>query len=225
MPPKRARARKSGKGRLSGAMRESLNADRSEQAVQNALKAVESGASVDVLFARVTGHLGMGHVRANFPSGKGSTVEIKAQIPNVLGRKGTTPINSQTVVAVYVGHGFDASKVLPDTHFKIVAVLRDSQAAQLVEAGVLPSWMTLRDASATAETPEEGFVFDYTDAKGGDDEEDEEEGDEEEDDEEEETKAPAPPSAAQKTKSGKPNHRATAAMNTLDEDGTGFSFE
>jgi len=171
----------------------------------------------------------MGHVRANFPSGKGSTVEIKAQIPNVLGRKGTTPINSQTVVAVYVGHGFDASKVLPDTHFKIVAVLRDSQAAQLVEAGVLPEWMTLRDASATAETPDEGFVFDYTDAKGGDEEEEEEE---EEDDEDEDAKAavpaaPAPPSAAQKTKSGKPNHRAnaSASMNVMDEEGTAFSFE
>jgi hypothetical protein len=212
-------------------MRESLNADRSEQAVQNALKAVESGASVDVLFARVTGHLGMGHVRANFPSGKGSTVEIKAQIPNVLGRKGTTPINSQTVVAVYVGHGFDASKVLPDTHFKIVAVLRDSQAAQLVEAGVLPEWMTVRDASATAETPDEGFVFDYTDAKGVDEEDegDEDDEDEEDDEEEEDTKPAAAAAAvavpAQKTKSGKPNHRATAAMNTLDEDGTGFSFE
>jgi cobalamin biosynthesis protein CobT len=131
-------------------------------------------------------------------------------------------------VAVYVGHGFDASKVLPDTHFKIVAVLRDSQAAQLVEAGVLPEWMTLRDASATAETPDEGFVFDYTDAKGVEEEDDEDE-DEEEDDEEEETKtpAPAPPSAAQKTKSGKPNHRAaaSAAMNVMDEEGTAFSFE
>jgi hypothetical protein len=78
-----------------------------------------------------------------------------------------------------------------------------------------------------AETPDEGFVFDYTDAKGV--EEEEEDDEDEEDEEEEETKtpapAPAPPSAAQKTKSGKPNHRATAAMNTLDEDGTGFSFE
>lgn len=230
MPPKRARARKSGKGRLSGAMRESLNADRSEQAVQNALKAVESGASVDVLFARVTGHLGMGHVRANFPSSKGgSTIEIKAQIPNVLGRKGTTPINSHTVVAIYVGHGFDASKVEPDTHFKIVAILRDSQAAQLVEAGVLPAWMTLRDASATAETPDDGFVFDYTDSKGIDEEEeeDDDEEDDEEDKEEEVKKeitrnvvVPGP-----KAKSGKTNHRTNASMNTLDDEGTAFSFE
>ena len=173
MPPisKKNRAHKSGKGRLSGSKRESQNADRSELAVQNAIHAVGSGAPVDTLFARVMGHLGMGHVKANLPLKNGSSVEIKAQIPNYLGRKGTTPINSQTVVAIYTGFGFDTLKFDAGTHFKITSILRDSQAAQLVEAGVLPEWMTVKEASTKSDGVEEAYTFDYI---GEDDEEDEE---------------------------------------------------
>lgn len=233
MPPRRARARKSKKGRLSGAMRESLNADRSDMAVQNALKAYESRTSVDTMFARVTGHLGMGHVRANIPNAEGKPIEIKAQIPNVLGRKGTTPINSQTVVAVFVGHGYDTTKFEKDTHFKITAVLRDSQAAQLVEAGVIPTWMTLKDASTTSGEVEEGYVFDYGGVKEEDDSE--ESSDEESsavpsntvdsgplaessDESGSEKKAAAKPAEkAGKGKAGKTNHRSGLSLPKEDD--------
>jgi hypothetical protein len=240
--PKRVRARKSKKGRLAAPRREELNEERSQTEVTAALAAKERGGKTDTMFARVTGHLGMGRVKARLPTGKDS-VEIYIQIPNVFGRKGVTPINSQTVVAVYVGLDFDPLAFDSTVHFKMTSILNDMQAGQLVEAEVIPSWMTSTadPADAAAKGEEEAYVFDYSGVKEGEDE-DEESGDEEEDDvsSEEDGKgknvvhmvadatavAAAKPADKSKAKAAKPDHRKGGkSAAPEDDDDPGFSFE
>ena len=253
--PKRVRACKSKKGRLAAPRRGELNEERSQTEVTAALAAKERGGKTDTMFARVTGHLGMGRVKARLPTGKDS-VEIYIQIPNVFGRKGVTPINSQTVVAVYVGLDFNPLAFDSTVHFKMTSILNDMQAGQLVEAEVIPSWMTstVDPADAAAKGEEEALVFDYSGGKEGDeeesgegstDEEDEEEEDEDEGDEEEKkgkgknvvhmvaetTTVAAAAAAAAKTvdkskaKAAKPDHRKGGKTTEPDDDDPGFSFE
>ena len=252
--PKRVRACKSKKGRLAAPRRGELNEERSQTEVTAALAAKERGGKTDTMFARVTGHLGMGRVKARLPTGKDS-VEIYIQIPNVFGRKGVTPINSQTVVAVYVGLDFNPLSFDSTVHFKMTSILNDMQAGQLVEAEVIPSWMTstVDPADAAAKGEEEAFVFDYSGVKEGDeeesgegskDEEDEEEEDEGDEEEEkkgkgknvvhmvaETTTVAAAAAAAAKTvdkskaKAAKPDHRKGGKTTEPDDDDPGFSFE
>ena len=128
----------------------------------------------DTMFARVTGHLGMGRVKAKLPTSR-DFAEIQIQIPNVFGRKGVTPINSQTIVAVYVGNDFDPLRFDASVHFKMTSILNDKQAGELLEAGVIPAWMTVADTDAPDSEKTVGYVFDYSGAKS-----EEEDGDEEE---------------------------------------------
>jgi len=247
--PKRVRARKSKKGRLAAPRREELNEERSQTEVTAALAAKERGGKTDTMFARVTGHLGMGRVKARLPTGKDS-VEIYIQIPNVFGRKGVTPINSQTVVAVYVGLDFDPLAFDSSVHFKMTSILNDMQAGQLVEAEVIPSWMTSTadPADAAAKGEEEAYVFDYSGVKEGEDEdeesEDEESGDSKEEkdkDSSEEDKSKgknvvhmvadgtaatvAKPADKSKAKAAKPDHRKGGKSAAPEDDDPGFSFE
>jgi hypothetical protein len=239
---------------LAAPRREELNEERSQTEVTAALAAKERGGKTDTMFARVTGHLGMGRVKARLPTGKDS-VEIYIQIPNVFGRKGVTPINSQTVVAVYVGLDFDPLAFDSSVHFKMTSILNDMQAGQLVEAEVIPSWMTSTadPADAAAKGEEEAYVFDYSGVKEGEDEdeesEDEESGDSKEekdkDSSEEEkskgknvvhmvadgtavagtTAAAAKPADKSKAKAAKPDHRKGGKTTEPDDDDPGFSFE
>ena len=179
--PRRVRACKSKKGRLRASVRQDLNEERSDAVVAEAIAAKERGAPFESLFARVTGLLGMGRVRANLPTGHTST-EIKIQIPNVFGKKGVTPINSQTIVAIFVGKDFNPLAFDATVHFKLTSILNDKQSGHLVEAGVIPDWMTAvtAEGTETAGAPE-AFVFDYSDKKDEEDEDDDEEDEEEKD--------------------------------------------
>ena len=188
----RVRARKSGKGRLSGTARKELNEDRSESSVLKAIDCYINDKAIDIMFARVTGHLGMGRVKANLPSAfgpDGGPKQISVQIPNTFGRKGSTPINSQTIVAIFVGIEFNPVTFKPDdnVHFKLTAILNDRQVSKLVENEVVPAWMTVVDSSAVGgaggAAPLESYVFDYLpeeegaadeDASGSEEEEKEE---------------------------------------------------
>jgi hypothetical protein len=154
--------------------RQELNEGRSETVVADAIKAKERGIPFDTMFVRVMGHLGMGRVKASLPTERGP-IEIKVQIPNVFGRKGVTPINSQTVLAVFVGTDFNPLSFDTSVHFKLTSILNDKQVGDLLEANVIPMWMTAVDTTAT-ESGEAGaaYVFDYSDVKEGEDEEDEE---------------------------------------------------
>jgi hypothetical protein len=184
---KRVRACRSGKGRVTGARRAEVNDVRSDGLVTGAIDAKQRDVPFETLFARVTGHLGMGRVKANLPSDRGIT-EIQVQIPNLLGRKGATPINSQTVVAVFVGKDFNPNKFDATVHFKMTCIISPRQVGALAEAGVVPEWMTVSDAAAVGGAGvDTGITFDYTGAEG-DEDEDSEEASEGDDSEEEEAK-------------------------------------
>jgi hypothetical protein len=156
---------KSKKGRLSGGARKELNERRATDAVH--------GLAKDVAFARVTKMVGAGHVRAAVECRHGQK-ELLARIPNVLGRRGATPITTNSVVALYVGPGFDPNEAIgASDHFDITAVLSPRQAYALSKNGTIPGWMfdsaTIDGDSSAKKDDEDGFEFDYS---GAGDEED-----------------------------------------------------
>jgi hypothetical protein len=128
-----------------------------------------------VIFARVVKHEGMGHVAAMIDSRQGP-VQIKVQIPTVFGRKGSTPINSNTIIAIYVGEGFDPTKFEPSTHFRIETIMSEQQAYELAEDGVIPTWMVRGEKKGESNTilEESGFEFDRSLPKDEEEEEEEE---------------------------------------------------
>jgi len=197
---KRVRGRKSKKGRLAAPRRTELNEGRSDRIVAEAIAAKDRGIKYDTMFARVTGHLGMGRVKAKLPRER-DFAEIQVQIPNVFGRKGVTPINSQTIVAVFVGMDFDPQKFDANVHFKMTCILNDRQAGDLLEASVIPSWMTIADTTATGDgDARDGFVFDYSGVKESEESEEGEESEESEESEEEEKAKAKAPAVAPKAK-------------------------
>ena len=158
---------KSKKGRLSGAARKELNERRSADAV--------SGRADGILFARVAKLTGAGHVRVLIDTKHGPK-EIQARIPNVLGRRGSTPITSKDVVSLFVGPDFDPdAPISKGDHFDITAILTQRQAYQLAKSGEIPEWMThdISDEKKVSVAGESGgFEFDYSGVKEGADEED-----------------------------------------------------
>ena len=125
---------RSKKGRISGTKRQELNAQRAAAAI--------NGKTDGVTFARVTKMVGQGHVTVAIPY-KHGIKELPARIPNVLGRRGATPITVKDLVAIYVGEGYDPdAPATSGEHFDIVAVLTQKQSYQLKKDGIIPDWMT-----------------------------------------------------------------------------------
>lgn len=148
---------RSKKGRISGTKRQELNTQRANAAL--------NGKVEGIAFARVTKMVGDGHVRVAIPYTHG-VKELQARIPNVLGRRGATPITTKDIVSIYVGNDYD-----PDVpskngdHFDITAILTSKQAYQLFKDGILPEWMVI-DMEAdkvdpTGKIAEGGYEFDY----------------------------------------------------------------
>jgi hypothetical protein len=157
---------RSKKGRLTGGKRQEVNSNR--------VAKILSGEVKDIAFARVRKHLGSGRVLVAIDSKHGPR-EIQAQIPNVFGRKGSTPINSTTVVTIVVGEDFDVEKdITPTSHFKIESILSDDQSRSLVRKGMIPDWMLIidaADAAAAAAAAEETFYFEAEDEESEESEE------------------------------------------------------
>lgn len=152
---------RSKKGRMSGGARKELNERRSAQAV--------SGKAEGLAFGRVTKMLGSGHVTVSL-NGKHGPKDIIARIPNVLGRRGATPITTRDVVTIYVGTEFDVNETIKASDmFEITAVLSQKQAYVLSKDGIIPSWMLCEEGekAAAAEGEAGGFEFDYDEAKEG----------------------------------------------------------
>jgi translation initiation factor IF-1 len=156
------------KGRLSGGARKEINEKRSSDAV--------SGRMTGVVFGRITKMLGANHVMVSIESKHGFK-ELRARIPNILARRGATPITTRDVVAVEVGVGFDPDDkemVLKISDlFDIKAVLTSKQVYALQQSGEIPAWMAT-DASSTVAADNEAIEFDYSGTKEGADEEEEE---------------------------------------------------
>jgi len=156
------------KGRISGAKRQELNTQRANAAL--------TGKAEGISFARVTKMVGAGHVRVAIPY-KHGVKELSARIPNVLGRRGATPITTKDIVSIYVGNDYDPDA--PSTsgdHFDITAILTSKQAYQLFKDGILPEWMVMDMESdkidPSGKATEGGYEFDYghdEDSKGSSD--------------------------------------------------------
>jgi hypothetical protein len=163
---------RSKKGRISGTKRQELNAQRASAAI--------NGKTDGVTFARVTKMVGQGHVTVAIPY-KHGIKELHARIPNVLGRRGATPITAKDVVAIYVGEGYDPdATAVAGEHFDIVAILTPKQAYGLKKDGIIPEWMT---NDIDSDKPADGAEADggYEFAHESDGEEDEEKSSSDED--------------------------------------------
>ena len=162
---------RSKKGRISGTKRQEINTQRAAAAL--------NGKADGITFARVTKMVGAGHVRVAIPF-KHGIKELNARIPNLLGRRGATPITTKDVVAIYVGEGYDPdAPTSPGEHFDITAILTPKQAYQLFKDDIVPEWMIIdvetdKSDKTKLKTDEGGYEFDYSEEpKDGSDADDE----------------------------------------------------
>lgn len=154
---------RSKKGRISGSARKVINERRAADAV--------SGKTEGVVFARITKIVGAGHVKVAIDSKHGPK-EILVRIPNLLGRRGATPLNTSSVVSIYVGKDFNPDEPIGSSdHFDITAILTQKQAYSLQKEGAIPPWMAQEiDApKTTEEAGAGGFEFDYSEKAGEED--------------------------------------------------------
>ena len=147
---------RSKKGRLSGSARKELNSRRADDAVR--------GRTDGIAFGRVTKIVGASHVIVAIDSAHGPK-DVRARIPNILARKGATPITTRDVVTIFVGPEFDPNmKFTTSDHFDITAVLTNKQVYQLQKDSIIPSWMSTEstDMSAASKDDVVGYEFDYS---------------------------------------------------------------
>jgi len=158
------------KGRISGTARKEINAKRAADAT--------SGRMEGVIFGRVTKMLGANHVTVCIDAKHGPK-DLRARIPNILARRGATPVTVRDVVALEVGKDFDPddkeNPIRTSDLFDIKAILTNKQVYALQKAGEIPLWMSSESADAAAASKEgDGFEFDHSAIKEeGDDEDDE----------------------------------------------------
>ena len=125
------------KGRLNGTARKELNMAASHAVVDKAVV----GTNEDSVFGRITKIWGNGHCEALVQHGSVRVTLHKVRIPkNRLGKKGSTPINTTTVVSIFVGKDFAPSQVRNTDQFDITSILDDKQVRMLVKEKLAPSW-------------------------------------------------------------------------------------
>ena len=167
---RKTRSKRSSKGRFSGGARKELNEERVAKTI--------SGEASGIQMARVVKILGMGRVNVLMEM-KGRPETVQARIPSIFQRKGATPIDTNSIVSIFVGEDFDPKiDTLMGSHLEITAILTNKDAQALKDRGELPAWMTqsepLSYSGAVVSAPDDvGFEFDYTGTE--EKEEDEEE--------------------------------------------------
>jgi hypothetical protein len=118
-----------------------------------------------IVFGRVTKIVGAGHIKVGIVGNTGMK-ELLVRIPNVLGRRGATPLNTSSVVSVYVGVEFNPIEAInPSDHFDITSILEQKQAYELQKIGLIPSWMVQDTEKSTTAEDKSGFEFDYSEIK------------------------------------------------------------
>jgi hypothetical protein len=152
---------RSKKGRLSGAARVEINERRGAEALARLLSPKKSDPAIDFVVGRVTKITGANHVRVAINSKRGAK-ELPARIPNMLTRRGATPISTRSIVLLYTGEDYDPNAPAEaGEHFDIIALLSDRQVKELSEAGWIPPWMNVGDVEGGATAEEDaGFVWD-----------------------------------------------------------------
>ena len=152
---------RSKKGRLSGAARVEINERRGAEALARLLSPKKSDPAIDFVIGRVTKITGANHVRVAIDSKRGAK-ELPARIPNMLTRRGATPISTRSIVLIYTGADYDPNAPAEaGEHFDIIVLLTDRQVKELSEAGRIPSWMNTGDVEGGATAEEDaGFPSD-----------------------------------------------------------------
>ena len=128
------------------------------------------GTNEDTVFGRITKMWGNGHCRAIIQWNDVRAELNKVRIPkNRLGKKGSTPITLNSVVAIFVGKDFDVSNLKEGDQFDISAVLDARQARTLVKEELAPGWF-LKSADEIASgvsigpvSKDEGWEWDTSD--------------------------------------------------------------
>jgi hypothetical protein len=158
---------RSKKGRLSGAARKEINERRGAEALARLLSPKKSDPAIDFVVGRVTKITGANHVRVAIDSKRGAK-ELPARIPNMLTRRGATPISTRSIVLLYTGEDYDPNAPAESgEHFDIIALLTDRQANELMKANLMPNWMIVSDAdnSGAIGTEVADFEWDYDEKK------------------------------------------------------------
>ena len=164
MPSKRGFTKK---GRLSGSACKELNSIAASKVVERSIV----GTNEDTAFARVVRMMGFGHARVIVQVSSG-TKELLARIPkNKFGKKGSTPITTNSVVTIFVGKDFDPSSMSQGDHFDITSILDDRQLRDLIAKQIVPSWM-LKSVEDIANgiglikvTEDDGFDWENSDSE------------------------------------------------------------
>ena len=165
---RKTRSKRSSKGRFSGGARKELNEERVAKTM--------AGEASGIQMARVVKILGMGRVNVLMEM-KGRPETVQARIPSIFQRKGATPIDTNSIVSIFVGEDFDPKiDTLMGSHLEITAILTNKDAQALKDRGELPAWMTqsepLSYSGAIVSAPDDlGFEFDYTGTEEKEDEE------------------------------------------------------
>jgi hypothetical protein len=156
---RKTRSKRSSKGRFSGGARKELNEERVAKTI--------AGEASGIQMARVVKILGMGRVNVLMEM-KGRPETVQARIPSIFQRKGATPIDTDSIVSIFVGEDFDPKMdTLMGSHLEITAILTNKDAQTLKDRGELPAWMTQREplsySTSVVSAPDDlGFEFDYT---------------------------------------------------------------
>jgi hypothetical protein len=196
--------------KISGAKRKELNEARASDAV--------AGRTEGIMFGRVVKLLGNGQVHVIINTERIGTKTLLVRLPRVLGKRGSTPLSSTSIVSIFVGPEFDPNKdlkagdgIVTNFLFDITSILDDKSAQSLVKDGVIPEWMIKSGAADAKEiTVDEGFVFGESDSE----------------------EEPAPPAAAAggagapaapRGTSGR--DKSTTSRLDIGESGESFSFE
>jgi hypothetical protein len=141
------------KGRLSGEARKAINAKTVEDAI----------GSEDVLFGRVSKHLGMGRVEVLVDDHLGSRRPVQAHIRKVLCRRGSTPITTSDIVGL-TPRDYESSAGTLEAKYDLICILDRKSVSRLEKEGRIQKWMlaTTVDSIEGAKITEDGFEFDYT---------------------------------------------------------------
>ena len=145
--------------KISGAKRREVNELRAAAAV--------SGRMEGILFGRVIKLLGNGQVHVMIDSGRNGLKTLLVRLPRLFSRKGATPLNSSSIVSIFVGKEFNTDTdlkpgeaVVTEYDFDITSIIDEKSAHKLVKDGEIPEWMIKSGATDKSElVKDEAFLF------------------------------------------------------------------
>jgi hypothetical protein len=145
--------------KISGAKRKERNEFRASEAV--------AGHTEGILFGRVVKLLGNGQVHVIIDTKRIGPKTLLVRLPRTLGKRGSTPLSTTSIVSIFVGKEFDpdkdlssSDKVVTNFLFDITSIIDEKSIQILVKDRIIPEWMIKSGSTDTKEIKiDEGFVF------------------------------------------------------------------